>query len=84
MTSTGGQAQRAGGGLPGLDALADHVRLGATVDAYLEEIGEFRPGEAWGDCANRVQPADPGLAAWVRHADARWDEIDRAGQADRR
>ena len=38
-------------------------RLGAMVDAFLEEIDEFRPGEAWSDCAGCVEKQDPELAA---------------------
>ena len=65
--------------LPDLSGALDLVRLGATVDAFLEEIDEFRPGEAWSDCAGRVEKQDPELAAWLREADRRWDAIERAG-----
>ncbi len=65
--------------LPDLPDALDLVRLGALVDAFLEEIGEFRPGEAWGDCAGRVEKEDPELAAWLREADKRWDAIEGAG-----
>ena len=61
--------------LPDLDAITDNVRLGAVVDGYLEEIGEFRPGEAWEDCADRVVRRKLALAEWLRCADARWEQI---------
>ena len=64
--------------LPDLGAIINNVRLGALVDGYLEEIGEFRPGEAWGDCAVRVASCKPILAAWLNRADTRWEEIARS------
>ena len=61
--------------LPRIDGMTDLVELGVQVDRHLEEIGEFRPGEAWGDCATRVDAMDPALASWLRTADRRWDEL---------
>ena len=65
--------------LPDLGRETSLVRLGALVDGFLEDIGEFRPGEAWSDCAQRVEGCDPALAAWLREADRCWEAIERAG-----
>lgn len=62
--------------LPCLAEVTELVHLGVVVDAYLEDIGEFRPGEAWGDCAARIAAEEPALAEWLREAERRWDELD--------
>ena len=61
---------------PPIDTVTTLVQLGVVVDSYLEQIGESRPGEAWSDCATRIEGRDPGLSAWLRHAERRWEEMD--------
>ena len=62
--------------MPDLKKIVSLVCLGAIADGYLDEIGEFRPGESWSECAARVERGAPVLAAWLREADARWDALE--------
>ena len=64
--------------MPDLGKITSLVCLGAIADGYLDEIGEFRPGESWSECAARVAGRTPELAAWLRDADARWDILEKA------
>lgn len=66
---------------PDLSRIHDLVTLGAVIDGFLEEIGEFRPGEAWEDCGQRVKQESPDLADWLRQADHRWQEIESSSGA---
>jgi len=66
------------GRMPNLEKIDNLVCLGAIADGYLDEIGEFRPGESWSECATRVGNRLPDLAMWLRQADARWDALEAA------
>ena len=69
------------GRMPNLEKTDSLVCLGALADGYLDEIGEFRPGESWSECATRIGKRLPDLVMWLRQADARWDALEAALQA---
>jgi quercetin 2,3-dioxygenase len=64
------------GRMPDLEKIDNLVCLGAIADGYLDEMGEFRPGESWSECATRVGSRSPDLAVWLRQADTRWDALE--------
>lgn len=58
--------------LPPINRIRSNVRLGVLADAFLDRIGEFRPGEAWEECADRLRSRDPELADWLMAVEKRW------------
>jgi hypothetical protein len=58
--------------LPPINRTRSNVRLGVLADAFLDGIGEFRPGEAWEECADRLRARDPELAYWLVAVERRW------------
>ncbi len=45
------------------------------VEDYLKQKDVYSASETWRQTAARVEADDPQLAAWLRKAEERWDEL---------